>query len=349
MAEDSVSFSSPEDLALAELERLGEHLGHVAWVQGAGGNCSVKVGAQLWVKASGTRFANTASTGGHARVELKLALDALHGIDSAQSALFANQPRPSLETYFHALGPRVVAHTHPVVVLLLACCTDDARADFTVDWPMVAYARPGIELAQAVESAVIGCNSKDDMTLILQSHGLLVYAPTARRAIQLSEAACSSVRQWARKFGELPVFEEFVQGYVSMGIRQVPGGVYRQLPARRVDSPLTEYLFPDAAVYSTVIEVGEWEAREALVAEQALAELGRSCVLVDPHGKRLIAAKSETQLQFACEVAASHDWVENVLAPHGAARYLHPDEGASLVNLPSEQFRLRLTAASHQG
>ncbi len=335
-----------EAWALAELATLGEHLGGPAWVQGPGGNCSVKIGDQLWVKASGTRLTTMATAAGHARVDRGLAVAALRGDEFARTKLFASDPRPSLETYFHALGPRVVAHTHPVGVLLLACCTDSARSDFPGPLVHVPYVRPGGRLAEAVEAALLRANQPEELVLILQSHGLLVYAPSATRAVELSVSTDVEVRRWAQKFGPLPSFEALGRTYCATKPTLVQGGVYRQLPPQSVGVSLCRYLFPDAAVYSTVIAVDEWGEDDAVIAERALTALGRSCILVGPDGRRVAAAKSELQLQFACEVAACHDWARDILEPHGAARYLDADEALEICNLPSEQFRLRSTASA---
>jgi hypothetical protein len=48
-----------------------------------------------------------------------------------------------------------------------------------------------------------------------------------------------------------------------------------------------------------------------------------------------------TSLVDAASIAA-HDWLEDALAPRGLARYLPDDEPAKILDLPSEQYRLRL-------
>ncbi len=113
---------------LEELRTMGQALGGLEWVQGPGGNVSVKSDeGELWVKASGKLLVDVAEEGGHVRVPLDLVTRALDGDAEADRELFARTPRPSLEAYFHALGPRVVAHTHALGGLLYAC----SNAPFT--------------------------------------------------------------------------------------------------------------------------------------------------------------------------------------------------------------------------
>ncbi|MEO6418922.1 MAG: class II aldolase/adducin family protein, partial [Polyangiaceae bacterium] len=105
----------------SELALLGKELGGFRWAQGPGGNVSIKSEGELWVKASGKRLTDVALEGGHVRVRLDVGRAALAGTKGAEEALFSGSPRPSLETYFHVLGPAVVCHTHALGALLLAC------------------------------------------------------------------------------------------------------------------------------------------------------------------------------------------------------------------------------------
>ncbi len=97
---------------LAGLRALGDAFGSPTWAQGPGGNVSIKEDGVLWVKASGRRLSEVATPAGHSGVALTDATAALAGDKEADARAFAVTPRPSLETYFHAIGPKVVAHTH---------------------------------------------------------------------------------------------------------------------------------------------------------------------------------------------------------------------------------------------
>lgn len=313
----------------AELAVLAEELGGVTWVQGPGGNVSVKDGGALWVKASGTRLATVASPGGHVGVDREDAVRALEGDADADARLFGRTPRPSLETYFHALGARVVAHTHPVAVLLAACSTSPGGV---LDLPLVPYERPGRGLALAV-ARVREANPGRD-ALVLESHGLLVDAPTAAEAVARSREITA---QAAAAFGiDVSTYEALALAYLAGAVKDVHGGAACALPPRAQSS---RYLFPDAVVYASVVRADRAEA-ETLPA--AVAALGRAVVVAGDDGSRVAFAKSRAALSSAVEVLAAHDWVEDVLSSRGVARYLADDEPEKILDLPSEKYRMRL-------
>jgi len=312
--------------AYSELRVLGASLGGLNWVQGPGGNVSVKADGEVWVKASGTRLAQVASN--VARVPQAWVMAALTGDPEAERDVFAVSPRPSLETYFHALGGKVVAHTHPVGTLLAACST--MRDAIKLD--RVHYERPGLSLAIAVREKLDA--GRSEQALLLDSHGLIVYADSAAAAVRLTYQIDSEVRS---QFTRLRDFEAYASGYMERESVAFEGGFARPIPTRTVGEP--RYLFPDAVVYASHYLVSDLTARSA---SEALSLLGRPAILVDASGHRLAVGRTREQLSFAVEIAAAHDWVEDVLTAADCARYLPEDEPAKILNLPSEQFRLQL-------
>ena len=88
--------------------------------------------------------------------------------------------------------------------------------------------------------------------------------------------------------------------------------------------------------------VGILGNRQQLEITRALVTSPRPAVLVDGARRRLVVASTREKLAFAVEVCAAHDWLEDALAPRGLARYLPDDEPAKILDLPSEQYRLRL-------
>lgn len=320
------------DVVTKELAALANAFGGPRWAQGPGGNVSVKHDGTLFVKASGTRLATVADAGGHVAVDLADATRALEGDAEADARVFAARPRPSLETYFHALGAAVVAHTHPVSVLLAACA---ARSPEPLGLPVVPYERPGRGLALAVartrEAAAAAGGAR---AVMLESHGLLVDAATADEAIAISHDVAERCRAW---FGaDLASFDDLLARYLSRSVFTVEGGFARQLPPR---AHLDRYLFPDAVVYASVARVRRLDVEKL---PRAVAELGRAVVVVDDANARVAFAKTRSALDSCVEVCAAHDWVESVLGREGLPRYLADDEPAMILDLPSEKYRMRL-------
>jgi ribulose-5-phosphate 4-epimerase/fuculose-1-phosphate aldolase len=316
-----------------ELRGLGEALGGPEWVQGPGGNVSVKMGDVLAVKASGKRLRDLGQPGSHAEVPLALARAALAGDAEADRETFARTPRPSLETYFHALGGRVVAHTHSIGAMLVAC----SRAPRPEGLLSVPYERPGRMLGVRVAEALAGARTG---AVLMESHGLVVYADSVEEAVSRS-------RELDRTFREsidvpLSSFAERVSAPYEVVPVDANGAVMTTLPPRTPSPGPARYLTPDAVVYASVSRVVGLDDAKPL-AREALAAFGRPVVLVADDGRRVQCARNADELAQAREVALAHDYVEDALRARGDAIYLPDDEPARVVGMPSEQYRLALT------
>jgi ribulose-5-phosphate 4-epimerase/fuculose-1-phosphate aldolase len=312
-----------------DLKRLGEALGGPEWVQGPGGNVSVKEGEMLYVKASGKRLRDMGFPGAYAEVPIPDALLALAGDAAADQRTFSRAPRPSLETYFHAIGATVVAHTHAIGALLVACSSAQ-RPEGVLHVP---YERPGRSLGVLVQKAL--SNAREGAVL-LESHGLIVYAETVDAAVERSFALDRACRV---AFPGLGSFADLVNAPYSASVLE-GGGVFTRLPKRKVEK--ARYLTPDSVVFASVSRVRSLEVPEIL-AKEALAAFGRPVVLVADDGSRVQCARNADELGQAREVALAHDFVEDALASRGDARYLPDDEPPKIVGMPSEQYRLALT------
>jgi rhamnose utilization protein RhaD (predicted bifunctional aldolase and dehydrogenase) len=168
---------------LAELRAVSARVGrdHLL-VQGPGGNTSLKVDGELWVKASGRWLSEALEREIFVRVRLK---DARRrwAAGLALDDLAAGDGRPSIETVLHVLMPHpAVIHAHGVNSIATAVLADGERRaadrlDPEVRWAWIEYRRPGRPLAEAVERLVA-----DRDVLLLQNHGVVVGADTPERA-----------------------------------------------------------------------------------------------------------------------------------------------------------------------
>lgn len=326
---------------LAELALLADSLGGVAYVQGAGGNVSVKSDGTLRVKASGRRLRDSAREQGCSEVPLAEAEGALAGDPGSDAALFAHRPRPSMETYFHALPGTIVAHTHPVGVSLLACSTSPAPVSFErAPVVEVPYVRPGRGLAVAMRDRLADAPAQ---LFLLRNHGLVVLAPDAATAIALTvgfDAACLARAPAGASFAA-----EAARWLALPAVALSSERFARQLPERTVSpAHAPRYLLPDAVVYGAVHRVEHASIESArLRIELNPAWFSASTVLEDDFGRRVLVARDAEQLARATEIVAAHDWVERALAAIGTARYLPPDEPAALLDLPAEKFRQQVS------
>ncbi|MCF2869840.1 class II aldolase/adducin family protein [Octadecabacter sp. G9-8] len=161
-------------------------------VQGPGGNTSIKDGAVMWIKASGTELADAEQT------DIFVAVDR----DAARAQAFgdgdgsckdtvldpANTLRPSIETTFHAaLDWAVVAHTHSIASLTHSI-TPQGRAvaaEKLSQMPavFVPYAKPGLPLTREILARI----TPETQVIVLENHGLICCGATVQDVTALME------------------------------------------------------------------------------------------------------------------------------------------------------------------
>jgi len=155
---------------------------HPEWVQGGGGNCSVKFNGEMLIKASGYVLEDVAESDGY--VHLNLATNT----PAAETAL-----RPSMESPLHTFLSTFVIHTHPIEVGGLVCAQEghqifeDTFSDPRYVW--IDYATPGQKLFEQVERTLKakGHQREQDTVLFLQNHGLFVAAKNKEKCMQLHQ------------------------------------------------------------------------------------------------------------------------------------------------------------------
>jgi|GEM_PF-7060967 ribulose-5-phosphate 4-epimerase/fuculose-1-phosphate aldolase len=180
------------------------------WSPASGGNVSVKDEAvdTLVVKASGMRFSDLTPARGLARLRLSgvrqllddASYDALSYFEQqdragrAQAAclLPGSSERPSLETGFHALGDRVVLHTHPIP-LAAALSMKEGRG-LALDLAQglgggavwVGLRPPGYSLARLIRQGM--AKQPGASLALMQNHGLAAWGPDAATVLGLTQA-----------------------------------------------------------------------------------------------------------------------------------------------------------------
>jgi rhamnose utilization protein RhaD (predicted bifunctional aldolase and dehydrogenase) len=162
--------------------------GNRTWVQGAGGNVSAKVDDVLWIKGSGKWMANAHAEPIFAAVKLSGVRDRMRAEESDPAMPELIGPvglRPSIETSMHALLPHTyVAHVHSVNAIAHSVSEDGLlqieRQLEGLRWACVPYARPGIDLTNAIVETLQRASVD---VLILINHGLVI-GGTSRYAVE---------------------------------------------------------------------------------------------------------------------------------------------------------------------
>jgi rhamnose utilization protein RhaD (predicted bifunctional aldolase and dehydrogenase) len=194
---------------LQELRALSARLGRdPLLVQAAGGNTSLKRDGVMWIKASGTWLCDAEDKDIFVPVDLAPLQAALAAQDpSCESCTdYVRQDlnplglRPSIETSVHGLMRQpVVLHVHCVNTIAWAI-REDAQVQLqqklhAFNWAFVPYARPGLQLSHAIQSALTDTTD----VLILQNHGLAVAAETLAEASALLMRVVEALRLPVRK------------------------------------------------------------------------------------------------------------------------------------------------------
>lgn len=169
--------------AIAELVELSHYAAkHPLFIQGGGGNCSVKYDTKMVIKASGLFLEEVSFNKGYVQLDL----------DTGKQVGDLNL-RPSLETPLHLLLGNYVIHTHPIVVGALVCSVEGKRSYKEVlserNCYWVDYATPGIQLSSKVDEVIKShsIDMNENLVLLLENHGIFVSSNSQEGCIELHE------------------------------------------------------------------------------------------------------------------------------------------------------------------
>jgi len=182
--------------------KIGEN---VAYVQGGGGNTSVKIDKErMAIKASGFLLKNMTESDGYSIVDYgsinayvdDCDLDEDIFAKKIKSFVLETNNRPSIETGFHAILDTYVIHTHSVYANVITCATEgeDIAKSLFPDSLWIKYATPGRELTLAIKNSI---SSKGNVKIIfLQNHGIIVHGSTAKDVYDLHENINKSIMNY---------------------------------------------------------------------------------------------------------------------------------------------------------
>ena len=177
---------------LNELIDLSHYLGiNLNWVQGAGGNTSVKDNQNLFVKASGYWLSDAKKNNIFSKLDLKKLLILIdQGDENLSSAQIVDENceslRPSIETTLHALMPhRYVVHVHSTNVISSAVLKNSNKLLkeklIGINWLLIPYVRPGLPLTKML----MKLNAHNFDVLILANHGIVIGGESKAKVIEL--------------------------------------------------------------------------------------------------------------------------------------------------------------------
>lgn len=312
-------------------------------VQGSGGNISWKEGDVLWVKASGTQFAQASNQDIFVPVDLSHLREAIsvRNFSSAPRVVSKSDLRPSIETFFHALIPqKIVVHLHAVDALTYLVRNDwvseiEQRLPEEVLAGFVPYRMPGNDLAEAIGDLLL--TRPELNTFFLQNHGLIVAAETIQEVKRLLTMVLGCLKTLPDEQDVDLVAVQVHPGFEIVSDLRIHQLAQNSLFFDRLTSDWA--ISPDHVVFlgarPTVVEPGD-----LAIVRNPRANQATPFVFVRGEGVYSAAGYSKSQLaQLSCYL--------DVLSrqPEGQPMHtLSDSEVASLLDWEAEKYRQTLAA-----
>jgi len=196
-----------DEVKLSHLVNMSHEIGNeIAYVQGGGGNTSVKLDeSRMAIKASGIPLKDMAVNYGVSVVDYQK-VNSYHDLpdesedaysESINQFALGDFGRPSIETGFHALLGNYVIHSHSVFLNVLLCAQEGKNIilEHFPDAIWVDYCTPGRNLTLAVKSALSGVEGAYEGLVFLESHGLIASAPSHMKCLELHSHCNEKIRE----------------------------------------------------------------------------------------------------------------------------------------------------------
>jgi len=286
--------------SFTQLEKLSQSVGNLPqYVQGGGGNTSVKINDELMaVKASGYKLKQITTEEGFVVVNYKKIKEYYDNVDLSSdfdyekdSTRFTKENvvkieglkelRPSVEAGFHSILKKYVIHTHPVYANIICCSTEGEslmskifpRGKWNTLW--IPYINPGFFLTIKIKEELDKYNEKSEYPeiIFMENHGLIVHSDNLEDCIKLHEEVNMRIKDYFNIREEYPKIE----------ILQIFDGVLRSnteylvnyFKNKKIENDFFEKysLYPDQLVYlNDSISLNENE-RNKLVINSEKGEL----------------------------------------------------------------------------
>ncbi len=296
------------------------------YVQGGGGNTSVKLGGGLMaIKASGFCLKDIRPDRAYAVLDCEAIRSfyaenepaKLSDVEKEGAACTkANTKtiegleslRPSVEAGFHSILKTYVGHTHSVYANL-ACCAKECReiaekafegADYT--WGWVAYTDPGANLTFAIRDELARVEKETGRVpsiILMQNHGIIAHDDDAKRCVAIhADANERLAAAFGLHDGDFPQVriraagEGLFEDDTPYLREQLSSGRY---PYERL---MTEPLYPDQMVFLADTFFADEEPAEGTCSMDSATGKITFCM---GEGKAQVIAETLTAVTFIME------------------------------------------------
>lgn len=238
-------FLTENKYALNEFIKLSRCAGsRPDYVQGGGGNTSVKLNGELMaIKASGFCLSDLSESNAYAVLDYIAVREFFKtsrpvdfgniesaGAQKVKDAIYhiegLPELRPSVEAGFHSLLDTFVLHSHSVYANLAACSkniyeimnTAFSSAGYT--WGIVPYVNPGARLTYSVQDELARVEAKSGKTpavLLMQNHGIIVHHSNYLKCEEIHSDANERVAK---------IFGKKGNSFPRVSIKEAGGGLF---------------------------------------------------------------------------------------------------------------------------
>jgi len=329
------------DLIKKMLAVCAEFGSHPEWVQGGGGNVSVKLDGQLMaVKASGLAFKDITDETGFVTVNYQaikeyyahLNFGSKNDLEKESSDFVISQVvagngcRPSIEAGFHSFLGKFVIHAHSVYVNAISCSREGEElfekicgGHFALVW--VPYANPGFNLTLAVGKAIAGLD-KETIVLFLQNHGIVVSGDELEACLRAYKFIDFSLRKFFKSENyPTPKIKKNNQGFES------DTDWLKEFVAGCKPGYFGGVMFPDQVVYL----------------QTCFCDIDDCQVKVHIRGKEIIYNVSEKESQTIEETLLAYCYILNLIRKNNLnPNYLSAVDVKYIGQMESEKYRQNL-------
>jgi rhamnose utilization protein RhaD (predicted bifunctional aldolase and dehydrogenase) len=149
------------------------------WIQGPGGNFSIKNKNNILVKRSGALVSAVTEDNNWILCDIeKIKKCILMENEDVISSVIKGNGKPSIEVFLHCISSKFVLHFHPTPLLGLLC--NDLINNYsklgTYNCKIIEYYKPGLELAKHID------NTTYDI-YFLKNHGVIIHGATIEEII----------------------------------------------------------------------------------------------------------------------------------------------------------------------
>lgn len=329
-----------------EFLKISAEIGEkILFVQGSGGNTSLKIKNKLFIKASGFELKDAYKKDIFVEVDYKKILDA---IDSNKADPLINTwnnsniLRPSIETSLHAIIPyKYVMHLHCINALswLVQKNFKDKiiRKINNEKVLIIPYFTPGLPLTKAIKKFY---DYKSKKILLLTNHGIVVSDNNLESLLNNLEIISKNLTQVSSPIQRVNI--SFLN-YLSKGTfyKAAKYSISHQIAQTKssIDFALGGYIFPDQVVFlNSGFQIANSKKSIASISKN-IKDINLLPIIIIPN-EGILVPKSITEKSEI--IIQTLSMIFNRIPEDAKLNYLSKEEVQRITNMESEIYRKKL-------